>query len=403
MPAQRTGNGFLPRRVRELMGQQQQQQQQQQATGARKGAIAATIATTLEAHVSPASHRVRVPGDIQHAARGCSIKGQYWCYLAIHPLEEKKKDTYMAVASDPVADVYMNNHATFAVPIAVPSANASPTAAGVAIARIPSSRRGAKPRKGRSTMAAAAPGAAGSSPLSSSTTLPREPLPARLEARLRALSDPDAAPTQQSSSRNGWPGSSAQDTQMAAPYWAMGAVVGPALCYPQAKRIQEYWSAGTRGVKSKMLNGRTVAREYGLRYYGRDVEAPPGEVREILKKADCERSYQAIQESLAFVRTRYGSAATAPDPSDTMSHDGDDDADADADDDDENAEDEDSAPLPPSIFIDKLLLMPSRVQSLRSATGPLFTGEECSMFTNGRTPMTFVAPPPPTAAVGVAN
>lgn len=54
---------------------------------------------------------VFLPDDIERIARKRHIRGEYFCYLAVHPNSDRKKNTFLGVTKDPLLDLYRHNHA----------------------------------------------------------------------------------------------------------------------------------------------------------------------------------------------------------------------------------------------------------------------------------------------------
>lgn len=49
--------------------------------------------------------------DIDRSARMLCARGELFCYMAVHPNSDRKKNTYLGISRDPIADLYMHNHA----------------------------------------------------------------------------------------------------------------------------------------------------------------------------------------------------------------------------------------------------------------------------------------------------
>lgn len=54
---------------------------------------------------------VFLPDDIERNARKRHIRGEYFCYLAVHPNSDRKKNTFLGITKDPLLDLYRHNHA----------------------------------------------------------------------------------------------------------------------------------------------------------------------------------------------------------------------------------------------------------------------------------------------------
>jgi hypothetical protein len=188
---------------------------------------------------------------------GCA-RGGYFCYLAVHPMSGRKKDTFMGIAADPIKDLFARNHA---LPL-VESVPPSPAPAGAA--RAPSasdtSERGQRRRRKRS-------------------------------------------------SENG------KETHLAAPYWSFAAVIGPtsrdhagaALTLDQCVALRAKWMSGTRGEKSKMARAQRLARELGMVYYGRDVAVDDAHVLDVVvttSGAMAASELGKVREAAAIARAR---------------------------------------------------------------------------------------------------
>jgi hypothetical protein len=53
---------------------------------------------------------VFLPDDIERNARRRPIRGEYFCYLAVHPNSDRKKNTFLGITKDPLLDLYRHNH-----------------------------------------------------------------------------------------------------------------------------------------------------------------------------------------------------------------------------------------------------------------------------------------------------
>jgi hypothetical protein len=53
---------------------------------------------------------VFLASDIDRNARKLPARGELFCYMAVHPNSDRKKNTYLGVSKDPITDLYMHNH-----------------------------------------------------------------------------------------------------------------------------------------------------------------------------------------------------------------------------------------------------------------------------------------------------
>lgn len=84
------------------------------------GSVCETSVTSLvleEVHEEDDPSYVFLSDDIDRIARRGAIRGEYFCYLAVHPNSDRKKNTFLGVSKDPLLDLYRHNHAdAFDVP-----------------------------------------------------------------------------------------------------------------------------------------------------------------------------------------------------------------------------------------------------------------------------------------------
>lgn len=68
---------------------------------------------------SSAAARPVVPVSPDTHRRACAqaVRGEYYCYMATHPIADRKKNTFIGVSTDPVNDLYVHNHAMAFVPM----------------------------------------------------------------------------------------------------------------------------------------------------------------------------------------------------------------------------------------------------------------------------------------------
>lgn len=166
----------------------------------------ATVAFRINA--AAANTRIHVTRDTIARAQGTNANGEYCAYLAVHAIPDRKKNSFIAVARDPIRAVYEYNHG-------------SPIKA-----------------TGR---AAAVPSTIGTESAASSecATLTRTTLQ--------------------------------KEAHLAAPYLALASVVFPFLTREIANEAAASWMTRIRGAKSKYARGHALAHQYAATYYGNDV------------------------------------------------------------------------------------------------------------------------------------
>jgi len=167
-------------------------------------------------------------GEEQDALQG---RG-YFLYLAVHPIPDRKKNSFIAVSRDPIRAVYEYNHGQ---------------------------ARG-KPR--RITAASAA--------LSSDDVTADEDA----EDDENASEEEEAEETVATRKRPAPSkrGLIQKEAPLAAPYLAIASVIGPLLSQSLAQMAAEAWAKRIRGTKSKFVRGHAIAEFYGVPYYGDDVQ-----------------------------------------------------------------------------------------------------------------------------------
>jgi hypothetical protein len=213
----------------------------------RSGGCAKTVAVAVSCDTTRATSP---PRERPHGGAG------YYCYLAVHPLDGRKKDTFMGIASDPLADLFARNHG---LPLH------DPVAALAAAANLP--------------------------------------------ARASATDSSDGAKegeTQQRRRRRR-AGETGKDTHLAAPYWKLAAVLEAPPTVAECQQLRLEWTAGTRGVNSKIAKARKLAHEHGLVYYGRDEQSDDSHVEQVVvqtggKAAAAELT--KVRDALAAARIR---------------------------------------------------------------------------------------------------
>lgn len=76
----------------------------------RAGASARHLDIQVSFEDAEPTARVRVKRDTLARAQGVTANGEYFLYLAVHAIPDRKKNVFIGVSCDPVQEVYNHNH-----------------------------------------------------------------------------------------------------------------------------------------------------------------------------------------------------------------------------------------------------------------------------------------------------